>query len=407
MMTRRLGTIVAVMAVALWTATTAALGQTLQERVDALEKKVDEQQKSIAATLGLDIHGMVATDYLYNFNNPDSRENQFRVIDTDANSFTVNDGFLSIAHTRKEDNLGFVIDMDFGKTGVALGATDDATPRLREAYITYKVPFGPGINLKAGKFVTLLGYEVLKTWSSFNPNITNSFLFGYAIPFTHTGLLADVPLGDMFTLDIGVVNGWDNSTDNNDGKTLLAGVGFNPTDALSFYLSGTYGPEQSTHELVDSNGNPVLDASGNPFVVHAGSSKRGVGTLVTTYKATKELSFVVDADYGNESDLVPNSTGTGLTSALWYGAAGYAIYNLTDKISLNLRAETMVDSDGTRTGVSQTAWELTPTVGYQITDGLLWRGEYRHDESNKQYFMSGDHYARGQDTIETELIYGF
>lgn len=385
-MTRRFGIIAAVTVIAVGTATTVAFGQTaLEQRVNALEKKVDEQQKSIAATLGLDIHGMVATDYLYNFNNPDSRENQFRVVDTDANSFTVNDGFLSIAHTRKEDNLGFVIDMDFGKTGVALGGSDSATARLREAYVTYKVPFGPGINLKAGKFVTLLGYEVLKTWDSFNPNITNSFLFGYAIPFTHTGLLADVPLGDMFTMDIGVVNGWDNSTDNNSGKTLLAGFGFNPCDALSFYLSGTYGPEQ------DNNGH----------------SKRGVGTLVTTYKATNALTFVLDADYGNESDLVPNSTGTGFSSALWYGAAGYAIYNLTDKISLNLRAESMVDSDGTRTGVSQTAWEITPTVGYQITDGLLWRGEYRHDESNKQFFMSGDHYARGQDTIETELIYGF
>lgn len=397
----KVGLIVAVAAALVTGATTAKAQQTLQQRVEELEKQVKDQKMSIAGNLGLDIHGMIAGDYLYNFNSPDSHENQFRVFDTDANSFTLNDAFLYIARQKEDEPLGFVMDFDFGKTAEGVGSVthwsnnpnnSESTNsfELREAYLTYKVPVGDGITLKAGKFVTLLGYEVLKTYNSFNPNISNSMLFGYAIPFTHTGLLANVPLGGMFSLDIGVVNGWDNPVDNNDGKSLLAGIAFNPVEMFSLYVSGTYGPEQNDN----------------------GHSKRGVVTAVGTLKATKELTFVFDADYGNETDLVPS--GPDLKSADWYGVAGYALYQVNDELSLNLRAEVFDDPDGVRTGFQEpgfgpgvTAWEVTPTVAYQIIQGLLWRAEYRHDETDKRFFEKDNHMIRGQDTIATELIYSF
>jgi hypothetical protein len=396
----KVGLIAAAAAALVMGATTAKAQQTLQQRVEELEKQVKDQKMSIAGNLGLDIHAMIAGDYLYNFNSPDSHENQFRVIDTDANSFTLNDAFIYVARQKEDEPLGFVLDVDFGKTAEVVGGAthwsnnpdnteSNNSVELRDAYLTYKLPWYD-INLKAGKFVTLLGYEVLKTNTSFNPNISNSMLFGYAIPFTHTGILANVPLGGMVAVDIGLVNGWDNPVDNNDGKTLLAGVAINPTDMLSFYVSGTYGPEQNDN----------------------GHSNRGVVTAVTTLKATDELTFVVDADYGNETDLVPD--GSNLKSADWYGVAGYAIYQVNDKLSLNFRAEGFADPDGVRTGFQEpgygpgvTAWEITPTVAYQIMDGLLWRAEYRHDEADKRFFEKDSNMIRGQDTIATELIYAF
>ncbi len=393
----KLGLTVAAAAAFLMGATAAkAETQTLQQRVADLEKQVKDQKMSIAGSLGLDVHGMIATDYLYNFNSPDSHTNQFRVFDTDANSFTLNDAYLYVARQKEDEALGFVMDFDFGKVAEGLGAgtywgsaTESSNSfELRDAYLTYKLPWA-GISLKAGKFVTLLGYEVLKTYDSFNPNMSRSILFGYAIPFTHTGLLFNVPLGDMFALDIGVVNGWDNVADNNDGKSVTAGLSITPSDMVSMYVAGIYGPEMTDN----------------------GHSKRGVVTVVTTVNATKDLTFVVDADYGNETD----AAGPALTkSADWYGVAGYAVYQVTDKLSLNLRAEVFDDPDGVRTGFQEpgygpgvTAFEFTPTVAYQIMDGLLWRAEYRHDETDKRYFEKGDHMIRGQDTIATELIYAF
>jgi len=136
-----------------------------------------------------------------------------------------------------------------------------------------------------------------------------------------------------------------------------------------------------------------------------------VVTAVTTLKATDELTFVVDADYGNETDAAGP---TMMKSADWYGVAGYAIYQVNDKLSLNFRAEGFADPDGVRTGFQEpgygpgvTAWEVTPTVAYQIMDGLLWRAEYRHDEADKRFYEKDSNMIRGQDTIATELIYAF
>ncbi len=47
------------------------------------------------------------------------------------------------------------------------------------------------MQIDAGKFVTPIGAEVIE--SQDNWNYTRSTLFGYAIPFYHTGLRATVP----------------------------------------------------------------------------------------------------------------------------------------------------------------------------------------------------------------------
>jgi Putative beta-barrel porin-2, OmpL-like. bbp2 len=355
---------------------------TLRERVDKLEKEVKD---TLASKLPFDTHALLAVDYIYNFNSPKDRTNTFRVFDTDSNSASVNEASLFLSRQREDESLGFVLNVDYGDVSIASGSSDVV---VREAYLTYKLPFVEGVTLKAGRFVTLLGYEILKTWDNFNPSISRSILFGYAIPFEHVGGLINIPIGDMISIDAGVVNGWDNGTDNNDGKTFLGGVGINPIDMLSMYFAGTYGPEQ------DGNGH----------------SKRGALTAVFTVKATDALTFVTEADYANETDLVgPNMQ----DSALWYGVAGYVIFKATDDLSFAFRAEGFDDSDGVRLNSPQapngsTTWEVTPTVAYQLTNGLLWRAEYRHDESDKHIFnTSSDNFVRGQDTIATELIYAF
>jgi hypothetical protein len=267
---------------------------------------------------------------------------------------------------------------------------------LREAYLTYKLPFW-STTLKAGKFATLLGYEVLKTQDAFNHNISHSILFGFSIPFTHTGILLSAPLGEMATFDIGVVNGWDNVEDNNDNKTLLAGFGLTPSDTFSLYVAGTYGGEQNS-----------LDNS----IPGAGAgSKRGVVTANATFTVSDQLSFAIDSVYGNETDLIPD--GSKRKDANWYGVAGYAMFDVDDRLSVALRSEVFDDPDGAR-GFDATVWEITPTLSYKLTDHVLARLEYRHDEASKPIFAKDDRDGgslfngqSGSDTIAGELIVSF
>jgi hypothetical protein len=48
--------------------------------------------------------------------------------------------------------------------------------------------------VKGGKFVTLLGYEVIEAPN--NLNFSRSFLFSLAIPLTHVGALVTYPVFD-------------------------------------------------------------------------------------------------------------------------------------------------------------------------------------------------------------------
>lgn len=392
----------------------ASDSKTMGQRIEAIEAQVKAAEATIAEKLGVDFHALVALDYLYNFNKPSSRTNTGIPIDTDANNFMLNDAALFLVRQKEDSAWGFAVNMDFGKTAQTLGSVtywSNSSPppggaesadsfELREAYLTYKIPVGDGITLKGGKFVTLLGYEVLKTWTNFNPNLTNSMLFGYAIPFTHVGLMASAPVGEYVTVDAALINGWDAPVDNNSGISFMGGLGINPADFLSFYFAGTYGPEQAS--------NPP----GNAYNAPSSASKLGTVTGVATVKPMEGLTLVIEGDYGSQSRLLgPNND----DSANWWGFAGYVIWQATERINLAMRSEVFVDSQNTR-GLSLnpavtggiTSWEITaPTVTVQLLDSLLWRTEYRHDEANKEIYEFERSFVNGQNVIATELLLAF
>jgi hypothetical protein len=383
----------------------ASMAQNLQDRVEALEKTVQEQKKSLAEALGLEIHALAAVDYNYNFNNPDSRVNKIHVFDEDANTFSLDDVYINVQRNVPE-GLGFLVDVDFGQTAEVLGratrwsngssSESDNSFELRQAYLKYTFP-GTPFNIEAGKFVTFHGAEVIKTYNNLNYNVSNSILFGYAIPFTHTGLLGTYTFpNELGSFAAGIVNGWDNVVDNNDGKSVHTMLTLTPNSIVTFGLSGTYGPEQNDN----------------------GESKRLLITPLVTIKPADQWTFILDYDYGNESNIalsdgeIVRAPG----NAMWQGVAAYAVFAPTDRWQLALRGEVFDDPDGVRTlfqepgfGPGATFWEVTQSVAYKITDGLTCRAEYRHDESDKTYF-DNEHRAsaqRGQDIVATELVYAF
>jgi hypothetical protein len=378
------------------------LAQNVNERLSQLEKKVEEQGKSIAGLLGVDIHALVSTVYQYSFNKPDGNV-ELRSFALNHDNIDLHQASLFVSRMKEDESFGFKFVTDFGEEAEALGAAtawgssgeSDNSFELREAFLTYKVPIGDGITLKGGKFVTLMGYEIIPTYDNPNPNITRSVLFGFGIPFTHTGLTANMPLGDMVTFEVGVVNGWDNPDDNNKSKSLLGGIGISPMDQLSMYFAGSYGPE-----LSDNN-----------------TAQRGVVTANIVYTATDQLTFVLDGVYGNESDRLTSRQSDKDPAALirhadWYGGVAYAIVQFTDELSLALRGEIFDDPDGVRTGIGGlrgkapggTLWGVTPTISYRLTDNILARVEYRHDEASEPFFnKDGERLLPGNDSVAGQL----
>ncbi len=418
-------------------ATANAAPQTIGEHVAVVEKDLSDTKKSLADNLGVHIHGLVDATYEYNLNHPglasSDRTNQYRAFYTEANGFDLSQLNLHIDRT-VEGGVGFVTDINFGRTAEVLStatrysnsssqSSEEVDPT--QAYATYTIPVGTGINLSAGKFVTLLGAEVIKTYNNLNYNESESLIFTEGIPFTHTGLRANYAFNDKIGLTMGVNNGWDDVADNNDGKSLEGELALTPTAAWSILINGMYGPEQTNH----------------------GNSKRGVIDPVVTWKTPLTgVTLASEYMYAHEDNPVsvtplPTGANEGINPLLllpgcpintcvrhgvdWQGAAGYIVYDLNDKIELAARGEYFRDSDGVRTGIRQTLGEVTLTLNYKIANGLLWRLEYRHDESNASPFYTNRgtpasfaslvnqglyapvYTISGQDTLEGAMIYSF
>jgi hypothetical protein len=391
-------------AVAPSTGTPAASAETAQSLGDRI-KGLEEALKStpILSTMkDWQFGGHVAVSYNYNIRDPKSKNNSLRLFDDRADQFDINQAeFYLEKPTTEASPIGFGVDVLLGRdakkihsTGLGIDSGDDPTKTepfdLTQAYVTYKVPIGRGLDMKAGKFVTLHGAEVIRRTGNFN--ISRSMAFAYAIPFTHTGLMGTYSVTDWLSTTLGIVNGWDNTDDNNRGKSFHGMATVTPPFLKDFTLTlgGTWGAE--------------FDGKEGP--------KRGLLDLIATYKPITPLTLTLNYDYGRQGEAFEDNG----PSAVWHAVAAYAVYDLTDRLSVGVRGEYFKDQDGYRLpgvtpGKELQVWGTTLTGRYKLFDHVFASVEYRHDEArhNKLVFDRGDgtKNANSQNTIQGELIYQF
>lgn len=333
------------------------------------------------------VNGFVSTSYTNNFNDPSDKMNAIRIFDFDDNSFKLDVAELVFQKEAGDPgSIGFRFDLNYGFSVPSVehssGAAQSDDFDLQQGYASYVAPIGNGLTLDLGKFITHMGLEVIEGYDGWNYNYSRSILFGWAIPFTHTGLRASYSFNDMFSAMFMLANGWDNVTDNNDGKTFGFQLGITPSDMISVLLNFVGGPEQDNN---DDNWRNVFDA-------------------VVIINPTDSLELQLNTDVGWEeaaSALVPGN------DANWWGFAGVVRYSLTDFFSINLRGEFFDDQDGARTGMSQELYEFTLTPEIILANNLIVRAEYRYDKSNVNYFNDNGTPTDSQNTIAINALFYF
>lgn len=344
-----------------------------------------------------DVGGSVDLSYTFNLNRPprvdtngngrgDTSLNMLRIFDTEANGFTFNHADFYMTH-HASDWASFRFDLGFGndpRVYQAFGFNDGDNFDIQQAYVVLTAPVGNGLDFKIGKFVTPFGMEVIE--SAENNNFSRSLLFGYTIPFTHTGVIASYEFNEWISASLGLLNGWDNVVDNNSGKTGVATITVKPgTEKVSLFLGGAFGPEQD-----DSDGNfrTLLDA-------------------IVTWHALENLTFTGNFDLGKEQGI----GGTGFAN--WWGFAGYAHWRATDLFGLTLRGEYFGEDTpagvGVRTGTNASkVTEGTITSHFYVLPGLDLRAEFRHDiAANSIFVKSSGATSKSQSTIAFETVYAF
>jgi len=316
-----------------------------------------------------------------------------RVFDYEHNSFNVQQAAITVAKQPTE-GFGALVNLTAGKDASTIRSYDENMNDfdVTQAFLQYA--HGP-LTIIGGKFVTLAGAETINPTT--DTNYSRSILFGYAIPFTHTGVRATYAVNDQLSLILGVNNGWDQLKDENTQKTAEAGVSFTPNKMLSFSAQGYSGTEQ-------------VAGAGD---THQGT--RNLVDLVATVNVSDQLTIIINPDWGTQDDAVDLTTAPSAANmdprkkATWWGVAGYVNYQLSDQWRVSFRAEYFDDKDGYRTGVIQKWKEGTLTLAYMPTKSVELRAEVRGDKSDQNSFLDTDHVS-GKSTntsIGFEGIYKF
>jgi hypothetical protein len=357
--------------------------------------------ESVLAASGVAASGYVDVSYQYlsglgTFSSgvPD------RVFDARHDSFALHQAALTLARQPKE-GFGVLVNLTAGQDAEIIKSypnTGGSSFDVTQAYVQYA---SGAWTLIGGKFVTLAGAETINPTT--DTNFSRSILFGYAIPFTHTGFRASCALNDQLTLTLGVNNGWDQLSDANSQKTLEYGVTFTPSKAFSLTLDGYLGREP----LAIVN-NAATDAGGERFLAD----------VVASWSVTDKITLVGNLDYGRQKN---DAAGAAITEYAWDGAALYLNYAISPQWSASLRGEVFDDRDGYRTGVVDASgngqkWkEATLTLGFAPAKNVLLRFEGRYDKSDVSgAFVEEVNAATGavqskdsQGSVAVEAIYRF
>ena len=363
------------------------------------QKAPAEEEKPVKWYDNIQFNGFVSGSYSHNFNEPNSSTNQVRVFDFDDQAFKVDGVELVIQKPVSEiGDAGFRVDAmagssiprntsslglfwnDVNSNGVKdAGEGEDFD--VHQAFASYIADVGNGLRFDIGKFITNNGAEVIPGYDVYNDNATSSFLFGYAIPFTHTGVRATYAFNDKVMAMAMVTNGWDNVKDNNRAKSFGGQLMFTPSSNFTLYLNYMGGPERN------NNNNDV----------------RNLFDVVAIWKPVNWLTLTGNYDNGSDENAIAQGR-----DARWDGTALYAKFDVSKKWALTLRHEWFNDRNGFRTGTTQklNEWTFTPT--YKVNDNFLLRADLRFDHSNQAVFEKrGSVFVNNQGTLFLNAIYLF
>jgi hypothetical protein len=306
---------------------------------------------------GFSFSGYVDTFLIKNLNNPESGASQLQAFNFTSNRMSLNNATAQFSYDPKP--IGFKLDLGMGRAYDSFFLSESKhnawQDNMLNAYVSLKPSSWKGVQVDFGKFLTSAGAEL--TESHLNWNYSRSLLFTYG-PFFHFGVRTSFPVTSNFTAGVQLVNGWNNSRDNNTGKTIgVTGV----------YTAGKVAWANTFYTGPENTG--------------TNRGFRNFYDTALTVSVNDRSQFYVNFDWGRNKALTGDST--------FYGLAGAARFALNRRFAIAPRLEFYKDADGFMTGLAQTIKDFTITGEMKMNESVISKLEYRKDWSNQPYFDRG------------------
>jgi len=355
-----------------------------------------EDRKSLDFLRGTTLNLSLDTYYAYNFNHPVGRVNLLRAYDVLSNEFSLNQASVVFDHPPDPaagQRWGGRLDLQFGQATDTLQGNPSSEPRpqiyrnIFQAYGTYVIPIGKGVNLDFGKWSSSLGIE--GNYSKDQMNYSRSYWF-YFLPFYHMGVRASIPLSDRFSVNYWLVNGTNQVEATNGFKDELFGFTAKPAKSVTWTVNYYLGQDHADRVVAASATNPVPVQPGLTFVPirPAPDGRTHIFDSYITWKATPKLTMALEGDYLIQRLWKNEAPGQSSAPAHVDGGAAYIQYQVAPNVDVATRAEYLSDRGGLFSGITQALKENTVTLDYHVADGLLMRYEWRRDFSNQPSFLT-------------------
>ncbi len=267
-----------------------------------------------------------------------------------------------------------------------------------------------GIEIKGGRFLSLGGYE--DPYAPGRPLHSASYMFAYAQPFTHFGMMTTWHVTDRVNLYNGAVNGWDRWINANYRWGYAGGLSWDSKDErTNASLTFNVGPNQFPRFFGANYNFAPNGVPAPPFLASRRNLLYGrdIALLITgvvSHEWNDQLTSVVESDYGHESNVPGFGPGGTPDDAQWYGLAGWLLYDFDEKLTGVYRAEIFRDEHGIRTGSNNTYYETTLGLIWKPRPWFWVRPELRYDWTQGSPVYN-DGKSHTQFTFGTDMIFLF
>ena len=297
-------------------------------------------------------------------------------------SFTPNDKSFSLGMANlvlaKEGKVGFVADIAFGpRAETANGYAGTALSFIKQMYVSYAA--SDNLKITLGNFGTHLGYEVIDSKTNFNYSTSYMFSFG---PFFHTGIKANLSLGEKFGVMAGVFNDTDTKIDVVRGKHVGAQFSY-LSGGLSAYLNYIGGRSSERTDFIEETFAHQFD-------------------LTASYQVAEALGLGLNATIKNVKTVNGNPEH-------WSGVALYAKYTLGKTFAIGARGEVIRDHDGLILGIERDYISALTLSGNIRVGNLTVIPEFRIDSASQPMVFSsitGDPISNASGAI-VAVVYSF
>ena len=228
---------------------------------------------------------------------------------------------------------------------------------IQEAVAGYEI--AENLWIDAGIYFSPIGFE---SWISKNNWLYTRALMSDFIPYYQAGAKLSYKIDNNWAVQLHVVNGWQNITENNDNKALNAQIVYTPSARFSLTYNTFYGLETTN------------------------SLPRFFNELVASLPLTSEWQLAAVVDYGIQKRLNDS------TFVDWYQFTLWSQYQMSSLVSLAVRFENYLDKEGimvqTLTANGFQTLGLSFGINLQLHKNLLFRSEVRGLWSKDAVFAS-------------------